>query len=193
MLVPEPKNVPDLVGDTAPVLAATGDLDDIDVVVLIALVRQPFLDAQAVAAALIFLRSELDVVLTFPIPCIGQLFEPDIRGALPDTYRLLKCSAVGGCDRSVNDVRQETTFPSLWLTANVVRHDGRDTICTSVQNVRGAGEDDVSLHNSLIVNHLERQGIALSVDLIREAVRAATNCDFFIAVGEAAVGVLTAI
>jgi hypothetical protein len=98
MLVPEPKNVPDLVGDTAPILAASSDLHDIDVVVLIAPVRQPFLDAQAVAAALIFLRSELDVVLAFPIPCTGQLFEPDIRGALPNAYRLLKCGAVGGCN-----------------------------------------------------------------------------------------------
>ena len=71
MLVPEPKNVPDLVGDTAPILAASSDLHDIDVVVLIAPVRQPFFDAKAVAAALIFLAGEFDVVLKLPIPCTG--------------------------------------------------------------------------------------------------------------------------
>jgi hypothetical protein len=42
-------------------------------------------------------------------------------------------------------------------------------------------EDDVSLHNGLIVDHFKRQGIALAVDLIREAVLAATNFDLFIA------------
>jgi hypothetical protein len=42
-------------------------------------------------------------------------------------------------------------------------------------------EDDVSLHNGLIVDHFKRQGIALAVDLIREAVLAATNFDLFVA------------
>jgi len=63
--------VPDLVGDTAPILAASSDLHDIDVVLLIDLAGQPVFDAQAVAAALIFLAREFDVVLTFPISCTG--------------------------------------------------------------------------------------------------------------------------
>jgi hypothetical protein len=63
--------VPDLVGDTAPILAASSDLHHIDVVLLIDLAGQPVFDAQAVAAALIFLASELDVILTFPISCTG--------------------------------------------------------------------------------------------------------------------------
>jgi hypothetical protein len=41
-------------------------------------------------------------------------------------------------------------------------------------------EDDVSLHDSLTVDHFKRQGIALAVGLIREAVLAA-NFDLFIA------------
>jgi len=63
--------VPDLVGDAAPILAASSDLHDIDVVLLIDLAGQPVFDAQAVAAALIFLASEFDVVLMFPISCTG--------------------------------------------------------------------------------------------------------------------------
>jgi hypothetical protein len=42
-------------------------------------------------------------------------------------------------------------------------------------------EDDVSLHDSLTVDHFKRQGITLAVGLIREAVLAATNFDLFIA------------
>jgi hypothetical protein len=63
--------VPDLVGDAAPILAASGDLHYIDAVRLIDLAGQPLFDAQAVAAALIFLAREFDVVLTLPISCTG--------------------------------------------------------------------------------------------------------------------------
>jgi hypothetical protein len=71
MFVPEPQYVSDLVGDTAPILAASSDLHHIDVVLLIDLAGQPVFDAQAVAAALIFLASELDVVLMLPISRTG--------------------------------------------------------------------------------------------------------------------------
>jgi hypothetical protein len=63
--------VSDLVGDTAPILAASSDLHHIDVVLLIDLAGQLVFDAQAVAAALIFLASEFEVVLMFPISCAG--------------------------------------------------------------------------------------------------------------------------
>jgi hypothetical protein len=63
--------VPDLVGDTTPILAASSDLHYIDVVFLIGLAGQLVFDAQAVAAALIFLAREFDVVLMFPISCTG--------------------------------------------------------------------------------------------------------------------------
>jgi hypothetical protein len=63
--------VPDLVGDAAPILAASGDLHYIDAVRLIDLAGQPLFDAQAVAAALIFLAGEFDVVLKLPVSCTG--------------------------------------------------------------------------------------------------------------------------
>jgi hypothetical protein len=63
--------VPDLVGDAAPILAASSDLHYIDAVLLIELAGQPLFDAQAVAAALIFLAREFHVVLKLPISCTG--------------------------------------------------------------------------------------------------------------------------
>jgi hypothetical protein len=63
--------VPDLVGDPAPILAASSYLHYIDAVLLIELAGQPLFDAQAVAAALIFLAREFDVVLKLPISCTG--------------------------------------------------------------------------------------------------------------------------
>src|SRR5471032_3323124 len=183
MFVPEPYDVSDLMSDTTPILAASSDLHDIDVVVLIDLVGKPLLHAEAVAAALISLAGELDIILAFPILCAGKLFEPDVRGALPGRYRLLNRGAVGERNRRGNDVRQEVIFPSFWLAANVVRHDKRGMICTSVQNVSGTGENDVSLHDSLIVDHFKWQGIALAVDLIGGAIVAAANLDLFLAAG----------
>jgi hypothetical protein len=63
--------VPDLVGDAAPILAASSDLHYIDAVLLIDLAGQPFFDTQAVGAAMIFLAREFDVVLKLPISCTG--------------------------------------------------------------------------------------------------------------------------
>ena len=60
--------MPDLVGDAAPILAASPHLHHIDVVLLIDLVGQPFFDAKTVAA-LIFQAREFDAVFTFPIYC----------------------------------------------------------------------------------------------------------------------------
>jgi len=71
MFVPEPYYVPDLVGDAAPILAASSNLHYIDAVRLIEFAGQPLFDAQAVAAALIFLAREFDVVLKLPISCTG--------------------------------------------------------------------------------------------------------------------------
>ena len=71
MFVTKSQYVPDLMGDMAPILAASSNLHDIDVVVLIGPAGQPFLDAQAVAGALGILAGEFDVTLSLPISCAG--------------------------------------------------------------------------------------------------------------------------
>jgi len=71
MFVTKSQYMPDLMGDMSPILAASGDLHDVDVVVLIDLPGQPFFDAQAVGGALGILAGEFDVTLTLPISCAG--------------------------------------------------------------------------------------------------------------------------